>query len=92
MSSSQPQPIDGIAGVRPAPWDDSAPRVVQVVSRHRAIDLMPLLCRKRPVLRARHTGCISSMGIAPAAESRRMHAGPLAIKGYLFSHRQRTSR
>ena len=40
-------PIDDIAGMRAAPWDDSAPRAVQVVSRHRAIDLMPLLCRNR---------------------------------------------
>ena len=45
MTSPQPQPIDDIAGVQAAPWDDSAPRAVQVVSRHRAIDLMPLLCR-----------------------------------------------
>ena len=43
----QPQPIDDIAGMRAAPWDDSPPRAVQVVSRHRAIDLMPLLCRNR---------------------------------------------
>ena len=47
VSSPQPQPIDDVAGVRAAPWDDSAPHAVQVVSRHRAIDLMPLLCRKR---------------------------------------------
>ena len=45
VSSPQPQPIDDIAGIRVAPWDDSPPRAVQVVSRHRAIDLMPLLCR-----------------------------------------------
>ena len=48
VSSPQPQPIDDVAGVRAAPWDDSAPRAVQVVSRHRArraIDLMPLLYR-----------------------------------------------
>ena len=30
MSSPQPQPIDDIAGVRAVPWDDSAPRAVQV--------------------------------------------------------------
>ena len=47
VSSPQPQPIDDIAGMRAAPWDDSPPRAVQVVSRHRAIDLMPLLCRNR---------------------------------------------
>ena len=47
VSSPQPQPIDDIAGVRAAPWDDSAPRAVQVVFRHGAIDLMPLLCRNR---------------------------------------------
>ena len=47
VSSPQPQPNDGIAGVRAVPWDDSAPRAVQVVSRHRTIGLMPLLCRKR---------------------------------------------
>ena len=44
VSSPQPQPIDDVAGVRAAPWDDSAPRAVQVISRHRAIDLIPLLC------------------------------------------------
>ena len=47
VSSPQPQPIDDIAGMRAAPWDDSPPRAVQVVSRHGAIDLMPLLCRNR---------------------------------------------
>jgi hypothetical protein len=47
VSSPQPQPIDGIAGAQAALWDDSAPRAVQVVSRHGAIDLMPLLCRNR---------------------------------------------
>ena len=47
VSSPQPQPIDDIAGMRAAPWDDSPPRAVQVVSRHRAIDLVPLLCRNR---------------------------------------------
>ena len=47
VSSPQPQPIDDIAGMRATPWDDSPPRAVQVVSRHRAIDLMPLLCRNR---------------------------------------------
>ena len=47
VSSPQPQPIDDIAGVRAAPWDDSPPRAVQVVSRHGALDLMPLLCRNR---------------------------------------------
>ena len=47
MTSPQPQPIDDIAGTRAAPWDDSAPRAVQVVFRHGAIDLMPLLCRNR---------------------------------------------
>ena len=48
-SSPQPQPIDDIAGVRAVPWDDSPPRAVQVVCKHGAIDLMPLLCacRKR---------------------------------------------
>ena len=45
VSSPQPQPIDGIAGAQAAPWVDSAPRAVQVVFRHGAIDLMPLLCR-----------------------------------------------
>ena len=43
VRSPQPQPIDDIAGVRAAPWVDSAPRAVQVISRHRAIDLIPLL-------------------------------------------------
>ena len=47
MSSPQPQPIDDIAGMRAVPWDDSPPRAVQVVCRHGAIDLMPLLCRNR---------------------------------------------
>ena len=47
VSSPQPQPIDGIAGMRAAPWDDSTPHAVQVVSKHRVIDLMPLLCRNR---------------------------------------------
>ena len=47
VSSPQPQPIDDIAGMRAAPWDDSPPRVVKVASRHRAIVLMPLLCRNR---------------------------------------------
>jgi hypothetical protein len=47
VSSPQPQPIDDIAGMRTAPWDDSPPRAVQAVPRHRAIDLMPLLCRNR---------------------------------------------
>ena len=47
VTSPQPQPIDDVAGVRAAPWDDSVPRAVQVVSRHRAIDLMPLLYRTR---------------------------------------------
>ena len=47
MTSPQPQPIDDIAGMRAVPWDDSAPRAVQVVFRHGAIDLMPLLCGKR---------------------------------------------
>ena len=47
VSSPQPQPIDDIAGVQAAPWVDSAPRAVQVVSRHGAIDLMSLLCRNR---------------------------------------------
>ena len=47
VSSPQPQPIDGIAGAQAAPWVDSAPRAVQVVFRHGAIDLMPLLCRNR---------------------------------------------
>ena len=47
VSSPQPQPIDDIAGMRAAPWDDSPPRAVQVVFRHRALDLMPLLCRNR---------------------------------------------
>jgi hypothetical protein len=47
VSSPQPQPIDGIAGAQAALWDDSAPRAVQVVFRHGAIDLMPLLCRNR---------------------------------------------
>ena len=45
VSSLQPQPIDDIAGMRAAPWDDSPPRAVQVVCKHRDIDLMPLLCR-----------------------------------------------
>ena len=80
VSSPQPQPIDDIAGMRAAPWDDSPPRAVQVVSRHRAIDLMPLLCRNRqerrcnppfsPQLTQRYS---SSMGIARAAESQRRH-------------------
>ena len=43
MTSPQPQPIDDIAGMRAVPWDDSAPRAVQVVFRHDALDLMPLL-------------------------------------------------
>ena len=47
VSSPQPQPIDYIAGVRAVPWDNSAPRAVQVVCRHGALDLMPLLCRNR---------------------------------------------
>ena len=47
VSSPQPQPIDDIAGMRAAPWDDSPPRAVQVVSRHGALDLVPLLCRNR---------------------------------------------
>ena len=47
VSSPQPQPIGDVAGVRAAPWDDSAPRAVKVVFRHGAIDLMPLLYRKR---------------------------------------------
>jgi hypothetical protein len=49
VTSPQPQPMDDIAGtsMRAVPWDDSPPRAVQVVSRHRAIDLMPLLCRNR---------------------------------------------
>ena len=47
VSSPQPQPIDDIAGMRAAPRDDSQPRAVPVVSRHRALDLMPLLCRNR---------------------------------------------
>ena len=41
VTSPQPQPIDDIAGMRAAPWGDSPPRAVHVVSRHRAIDLMP---------------------------------------------------
>ena len=45
VSSPQPQPIDDIAGMRAAPWDESPPCDVQVVSRHRAIDPMPLLYR-----------------------------------------------
>jgi hypothetical protein len=44
VSSPQPQPIDDIASMRAVPWDDSGPRAVQVVCRHGAIDLMPLLC------------------------------------------------
>jgi hypothetical protein len=47
VSSPQPQPIDDIAGVRAAPWDNSAPRAVQVVFRRGVLDLMPLLCRNR---------------------------------------------
>jgi hypothetical protein len=47
VSSPQPQPIDGIAGAQAAPWVDSAPRAVQVVFKHGAIDLMLLLCRNR---------------------------------------------
>ena len=47
VSSPQPQPIDDIAGMRAAPWDNSPPRAVQVVSRHGALDLVPLLCRNR---------------------------------------------
>ena len=47
VSSPQPQPIDGIAGAQAALWDDSGTRAVQVVFRHGAIDLMPLLCRNR---------------------------------------------
>ena len=47
VSSPQPQPIDYIAGVRAVPWDNSAPRAVQVVFRHGALDLMPRLCRNR---------------------------------------------
>ena len=92
MSSPQPQPIDDIAGVRAAPWDDSAPRAVQVVSRHGAIDLMPLLCRNRQERRCNppfsprlHSNQNSSMGIARAAESRRRHANehPLVMLGLL---------
>ena len=45
--SPQPQPIDDIAGVRAAPWDNSAPRAVQVVFRRGVLDLVPLLCRNR---------------------------------------------
>ena len=47
VSSPEPQPIDDMAGMRAVPWDDSPPRAVQVVFRHGAIDLMPLLCRNR---------------------------------------------
>jgi hypothetical protein len=47
VSLPQPQPIDGIPGAQVALWVDSAPRAVQVVFRHGAIDLMPLLCRNR---------------------------------------------
>ena len=47
VSLPQPQPIDDIAGMQAAPWDDSAPRAVQVVFRHGALDLMPLLCQSR---------------------------------------------
>ena len=47
VSSRQPQPIDDIVGMRAVPWDDSPPRDVQVASRHRVIDLMPLLCQSR---------------------------------------------
>jgi hypothetical protein len=47
VTSPQPQPIDDIAGMRAVPWDHLPPRAVQVVFRHGAIDLMPLLCRNR---------------------------------------------
>ena len=44
VGSPQPQPIDDIASMQTVPLDDSGPCAVQVVSRDRAIDLMPLLC------------------------------------------------
>ena len=67
---------------------DSPPRAVQVVFRHGAIDLMPLLCRNRQERRCNPpfspwliSNQYSSMGIARAAESRRRHANehPLVI-------------
>ena len=88
MTWPQPQPIDDIAGVRAAPWDNSAPRAVQVVCRHGALDLMPRLRRNRQERRCNppfsprfHSNQNSSMGIARAAESRRRHANeyPLVI-------------
>ena len=47
VNSPQPQPIDGIAGAQAAPWVDSAPRAMQVVFRHDAIDMTLPLCRNR---------------------------------------------
>ena len=96
VSSPQPQPIDDLAGMQAVPWDGSPPRAVQVVSRHGAIGLMPLIFQKRQERRCSppfsprpHSKVYLASGIAPAAESRRMHArGLLAVKGYLFSHRQ----
>ena len=78
VSSTQPQPIDDNADVRAAPWDDSLPRAVQVVSRHRAIDLMPLLYRTRqerrrnPLFSTRVTmlkSCAASSNRSAASET-----------------------
>ena len=81
VTSPQPQPIDDIAGAQAAPWDDSAPRAVQVVFRHGAIDLMPLLCRNRQERRCNppfsprlHSKYSQRQGLHRAAESRRRHA------------------
>ena len=81
VSSPRPEPIDDTAGVRAAPPGREAPCAVQVRSRYGARDLMlpshltlssdGATPRSSPRL---HTTCISSMGIAAAAELRRTHA------------------
>ena len=43
VRSPLPEPIDDAAGMRAAPQSRGGSRAVQVVSRHGAIDLMPLL-------------------------------------------------
>jgi hypothetical protein len=103
VSSPQPQPLDGIASAQATPWVpwvDSAPRAVQVVFRHCAIDLMLLLCQNRqergcnpPFLTSAHSNHYSSMRIARAAESRRSHASkhPL-VDSVERTPRDRTSR
>ena len=88
MSSPQPQPIDDIAGVRAVPWDDSPPRAVQVVFRHRAIDLMPLLCRKRqerrcnpPVLTSAPFKGIASVQTGPDGKSTKVAYTEHVVEG-----------